>query len=75
MRISAEVQAMIDSKIQDPQVRVLLMRIIEKAYPNEKFTEYHELEDGVMNAYDCGFREGQTDMANDLYKLVLNIVS
>lgn len=70
MRITPEVMRKIDSKVLDPQVRVLLFKIIESAYPDIVYTEYDELEDGVMNAYDQGFREGQTKMANDLLKFV-----
>ena len=70
MRITTEIHRAMDSKNLSPQVRVLLFKIIEASYPNHMFTEYDELEDGVMNAYDSGFSDGETSKANELYKLV-----
>ena len=74
MRITPELMRKIDSKVLDPQVRVLLFKIIEASDPKVVYTEYDDLQDGVMNAYDEGFREGQTKMANDLLKFIDLIV-
>lgn len=74
MRITPELLRKIDGKILDPQVRVLLFKIIEASDPKVVYTEYDDLQDGVMNAYDEGFREGQKKMANDLLKFIDLIV-
>lgn len=74
MQVSSAIHRAMDSKNLSPQVRVLLFKIIEAADPNGSFTEYEDLQDGVMNAYDEGFRDGQTHKANELYKLVENIL-
>lgn len=69
MRITPVLMREIDSKITDPQIRILLFKIIEESHPNIEYTEYDQLHQ-MDDSYDTGFHEGKINMANNLMKFV-----
>jgi len=74
MRLTPEVEAKINGLGLPLELKTLVLKIVRQAYPGCKFTDYDDLTDGVMNAYDEGFSDGKTYQMNELYQLIKNLV-
>lgn len=70
MRIRPEVEAQLCSLGLSVELTGLLRDVISDAWPDHEPTPYENLQDGVMNAYDEGVRDGETKYANKLFNRI-----
>lgn len=75
MRLTPEIEAKIAGLGLPLELKTLVLKIVREAWPETTFTDYDDLTDGVMNAYDQGFGDGKTHKMNELYTLIKNLVN